>query len=217
MTAQAFDYKFLLLENYKKLNLSEDELAVILMTEHLINLGNRLITADILSLKMSLDSKKIDQILANLFTRGFIEFAKVGKHTSTSLEPLYAKLRREFEVSLTKEEANKNNQQVHDDIKCVIDCFEKEFGRSISPVESSKMSDWIMNQTFKASSIVDAIKDCSSKGKKSIRSIEKLLLTWASRDDIDSEGQTSISDNWNKNLEETIRIAKTPWLDKKDE
>ena len=36
-------------------------------------------------------------------------------------------------------------------------------------------------------------------------------------DDLEAEGKTSIDDDWTKNLEETIRIAKTPWLDEDDE
>ena len=35
----------------------------------------------------------------------------------------------------------------------------------------------------------------------------------AKREDLESEGKTPIDDDWTKNLEETIRIAKTPWLD----
>ena len=173
MTSQAFDYEYLLLENYKALNISEQELATILMMEHLINEGNRLITADLLCLKMSLNVKEIDQILANLFTRGFIEFTKKGKHTITSLEPLYKILRRNFEVSLTNEEELHSNQQVMDDVACVSQSFEKEFGRALSPIESSKIQDWIVNHVYSASKIVEAIKECSSKGKRSIRSIEK--------------------------------------------
>ena len=60
-------------------------------------------------------------------------------------------------------------------------------------------------------------KEALSKGKKSLRSVDKILLSWAERDDIEKEGHTSLNDDWDKNLEETIRIAKTPWLDQFDD
>ena len=65
--------------------------------------------------------------------------------------------------------------------------------------------------------IIDALKEAINQGKKSIKSVDKILLTWAKREDLEKEGKTSIDDDWTKNLEETIRIAKTPWLDEDDE
>ena len=60
---------------------------------------------------------------------------------------------------------------------------------------------------------INALKEALSQGKKSLRSVDKILLSWAKREDLESEGKTPIDDDWTKNLEETIRIAKTPWLD----
>ena len=57
MISEAIDFRFLLLENYKKLRISENELAIIFMIDHLVSQGNPFITADLLSLKMSLDIK----------------------------------------------------------------------------------------------------------------------------------------------------------------
>ena len=65
--------------------------------------------------------------------------------------------------------------------------------------------------------IINALKEAISQGKKSIKSVDKILLTWAKREELEAEGKTSINDDWTNNLEETIRIAKTPWLDEDDE
>ena len=40
MISEAIDFRFLLLESYKKLQIREDELAVIFMIDHLIGQGN---------------------------------------------------------------------------------------------------------------------------------------------------------------------------------
>ena len=65
--------------------------------------------------------------------------------------------------------------------------------------------------------IINALKEALSKGKKSLRSVDKILLAWSEREDVEKEGHTTLNSDWDKNLEETIRIAKTPWLDSIDD
>ena len=65
--------------------------------------------------------------------------------------------------------------------------------------------------------IINALKEALGQGKKSLRSVDKILLSWAKREELETEGKTAIDDEWSKNLEETIRIAKTPWLDDDDD
>ena len=43
--------EYVLLENYKKLGITETELAVIFMIQHLLKQGNTLITQELLALK----------------------------------------------------------------------------------------------------------------------------------------------------------------------
>ena len=54
---EALDFRYLLLEYYKKLRLSENEVMVILMIDHLLEQKNTLITPDLLSLKMNIVAK----------------------------------------------------------------------------------------------------------------------------------------------------------------
>ena len=65
--------------------------------------------------------------------------------------------------------------------------------------------------------IINALREALSQGKRSIKSVDKILLSWAKREELENEGKTAIQDDWTNNLEETIRIAKTPWLDDDDE
>ena len=65
--------------------------------------------------------------------------------------------------------------------------------------------------------IINALKESLANGKKSLRNVDKILLTWSTREDREIEGVTSITNDWDKDLQETIRIAKTPWVDKDDD
>ena len=214
MISEAIDFRFLLLENYKKLKISENQLAIIFMIDHLVSQGNPFVTADLLSLKMSLDIKEIDSLLADLLTRGFLEYATMNGKTVTTLNPLKEKLYSEFQISITKEAETKKKKD--DVLSNIYQSFENALGRSLQPMEIATIREWV-DLGYSDETIINALKEALSQGKKSLRSVDKILLSWAKREDLETEGKTSIDDDWTKNLEETIRIAKTPWLDDDDE
>lgn len=216
MISEAVDFRFLLLENYKKLRINENELAIIFMIDHLVSQGNPFITADLLSLKMTLDIKEIDALIANLLTRGFMEYVTLNGRTVTSLNPLKERLYREFEISVSKEAEAKGNAKIKEELNNIYGTFEQELGRSLSPLEISRIREWVA-LGYSDETIINALKEALSQGKKSLRSVDKILLSWAKREELETEGKTAIDDEWSKNLEETIRIAKTPWLDDDDD
>ena len=214
MISEAVDFRFLLLENYKKLKISENELAVIFMIDHLVTQGNPFITADLLSLKMSLDVKEIDTIIADLLTRGFMEYATLNGRTVTSLSPLKEKLFSNFAISVSKEAENKKAKE--EMLSNIYQSFEAELGRTLQPMEISTIREWV-DLGYSDEIIINALKEALAQGKKSIKSVDKVLLSWAKREELETEGKTTIKNDWNEDLEETIRIAKTPWLDDDDE
>ncbi len=213
MITEAIDFRYLLIENYRKLKLNENEVATIFVIDHLISQGNPFVTADLLSLKMTLDIKEIDKILAKLITKGMFEYKTIGKNTVATLEPLKQKLYREFQLFLSKEEEEKSSTRIKEELENVYTNYEKLLGRSLSPVEVAKIHEWI-SFGYSDKTIIDALKEALSKGKKTLRSVDKILLSWSQRDDLQSEGHTPLSEEWDKNLEETIRIAKIPWINK---
>ena len=214
MISEAVDFRFLLLENYKKLKISENELAVIFMIDHLVTQGNPFITADLLSLKMSLDVKEIDALIADLLTRGFMEYASLNGRTVTSLSPLKEKLFSNFALSVSKEAENKKAKE--EMLSNIYQSFESELGRTLQPMEISTIREWV-DLGYSDEIIINALKEALSQGKRSIKSVDKVLLSWAKREELEVEGKTTIKNNWNEDLEETIRIAKTPWLDDDDD
>ena len=211
MITEAIDFRYLLLENYRKLKLNENELATIFMIDHLISQGNPFVTADLLSLKMTIGVREIDEILAKLITKGMFEYKTIGKNTVATLEPLKQKLYREFQLFLSKEEEEQKSTRIKEELENVYTTFEELLGRPLSPVEASKIHEWI-SYGYTDKTIIDALKEALGKGKKSLRSVDKILLAWSQRDDLQSEGHTPLSEEWDKNLEETIRIAKIPWI-----
>ena len=207
----AIDYRYLLIEYYKKLRLSENELCVLLMIDQLLQQKNTLITPDLLSLKMNLDVREIDKIFVALIERGLLIFDN-GKKIKVSLKPLQKKLLETFQREMDMDSENNSNKEKAEAIESVKKAFEKEFKSNLSPLENSLIDDWI-SHGFTPEQIINAMKECLSKGKKTFRSIDKLLMQWQMRDDIEKTGATAVSDKWDKNIEETLKIAKANWID----
>ncbi len=208
---EALDFRYLLLEYYKKLHINENDLAVILMIDHLLEQKNTLITPDLLSIRMNLKSEEIDKILVSLMDRDFLVY-DFSKKIKVSLKPLKNKLYKEFQVELAFEQENTSNAQKAAYLKNIYDVFEKELGRTLSPLEFSLIGEWV-EQGYTDETIINALKEALSKGKKTLKSVDKILLQWQARDEIEKNGYTSISDNWDKNMEETLKIIKTKWVD----
>lgn len=212
---KAINFDYLLIEHYKDLNINESELAVILVVDHLLKQHNDIITAEDLSFKMNLDSKKIDEILSNLVTKNIVDLVFDKKGAKLSLQPLKNKLFQQLKLDIYKEE-ERQKEDIQEMAQNVYALFEKELKRTLSPLEVSRIQEWFA--TNNDEDVSNAIKDLKVSGKKvSIRAVDKILLAKAKANEINQEGVTALNENWNKNLEETIKIAKTKWLDDDDE
>lgn len=211
MQMEALDFRYLLLEYYRKLKLNENELAVVLMIDHLLGQKNTLITPDLLSMKMSLSSKELDKIFVDLIERGYLLF-DTGKNIKVSLKPLKKKLYDVFEKALEKERETKMSEQKSKALQNIYQVFEKELSRPLSPLEISLIGEWV-DYGFSDETIIEAFRQALSKGKKTLKSVDKILLQWQARDDIEKTSRTTIKNNWEDDIEKTMEIIKAKWID----
>ena len=143
MVGEALDFRYLLIENYKKLKLTEVELATLFIIDHFIEQGNPMITADLLSLKMTMPVKEIDKVLANLLRKKMIDYIEDNKKVVTTLEPLKKLLYREFEISLNNENLLRKKEKYEEDINNIYKKFQDYLGRNLSPIEFSRIKEWL--------------------------------------------------------------------------
>jgi DNA replication protein len=191
---QAVDFRYILLDDYKKLGISEEELSVIMMVDHLLRRGNDLVTADLLSLKMNYKTAAIDAILVSLVKKGLLE----------------------YEVSADKKDrANLLSAERAETLNRLYAYFEKRMNRTLSPIELDTISSWL-DDNYGETAIKDALEDALSAGKRTMKSIDKILRSGRAREDVAKEGYTAVNDKWSKDIEKTIEIAKTKWVDDDD-
>ena len=160
----------LLLCTYKKLNIDEKALVVLIyiMNDKTLKFNPKQISSD-----LSLSMPEVLSIVDTLSTNGLIaiELKKIGdiREEFINLDNLYTKLAYFVvnEESEAKEEKSSN----------IYDNFEQEFGRPLSPIEYELINGWL-DAEFKEEVIILALKEAVFNGVTNLRYIDKILYEW---------------------------------------
>ena len=203
----AIDWRMILVDNYKKLGLNENELSIILVTYSLIQKGVDFITPDLIALKMTLDFNEIDNCFTNLIKRNILTLEGKDK-IHISIEPLKKKLIEIFYEEMKKENFEPFAKEQND----IFVLFETELGRALSQFEVNTIQEWF-EQGNSAATIKEALNVATLAKVKTIRYIDKVLLEWKRREEFSKNGISPLSEKWRKNLEETMEIAKINWME----
>ena len=163
----------LLIKHYKQLGLSSDELIflgyllnitgdIILNIEHMAN-ELELDTKEILNLVQTLKEKDIINVLVNKNDKKVINEYII-------LSPFYDKLANVFMDYI-------NNHKSDKDHSYIFETFEKEFGRSLSPMEYEIINAWI-ESNIAPELIIEALKEATFNGVANLRYIDKIIYEW---------------------------------------
>ena len=206
--AKQIHWQNLLVANYKSLNLTEEEVMIILVSSYCLEQGEKLITPELLSLKMNIEYKKLSSLLTGLVNKSLILFEEEKGKLITSLKGIMHLLIDDFLKSEDEDvkKENKNN---------LYNIFENEFARTLTYTEIETIKSWL-DMGFSESQIILALKEAVSEKAKNMRYIDKILLNWKQQEERDKEGYTTISKDWRKNMEESIKIANFDSTNKND-
>ncbi len=90
--------------------------------------------------------------------------------------------------------------------------FEKEFGRTLSPIEYEMINNWI-SSGFSEETIKSALKEAILNGARSMRYIDKILISW--KENGYKKTKNTNSDNVDDNT--SINLFEYDWLDDNEE
>ena len=161
----------ILLYKYKILNLTESELIILI---YIINCDNLNFDPKKISNDLNFSLPEVLELIDSLSTKDFIkiELKKVDKirEEFINLDNFYNKLAyliiNDEEISTTTKEPSN-----------VFDIFEKELGRTLSPMEYEIINGWI-DVPFKEELIIAALKEATYNGVSNLRYIDKILYEW---------------------------------------
>lgn len=192
----------ILLNNYKKMNITEEELIVIML---IMNYGVQIeYNPDIFVHELNMDKFRAMEIMGNLIDKNILslEMIKSGRKTEEyiSLSLLYEKLFNII-IDCKEEKVNIDNS--------IFTVFEEELGRLLSPMEIEQIKEWIT--TYKNEELIKmALKEAVLNGANGLRYIDKILSDWNKKGYKNKEDVLRDKENFRK--KKSVKVFDTDWL-----
>jgi len=163
---QLIDLEGLFLLSYKKLKLNELQAVIVLITLHLENNKDVLITPKKISDYMSVNEKEVDKNIIILINCQILAI----EGNSLTTKPLFLALRKVLsEPNFVEKSEDKVN---------LVKMFEREFNRALTPIEIDTLKEWKQCQ-YTDQMIIKALKEATLSNVHNMRYIEKILVDWA--------------------------------------
>lgn len=183
----------LLLTNYKKLKITEKELIILIYLINIIEFDPEQMSKD-----LNMKIPEVLELIDKLTKKDLIKIeTKAGTiyEEHINLDELYNKLA--LIIINEKEEITIN----------IYDKFEKEFARTLSPMEYEIIGAWLDNN-YKEEIIEEALKEAIYNGVTNLKYIDKILSEWQKK------GIKEKSDIKTKNVkkEQKKEVFEYDWL-----
>jgi len=193
----------ILFNNYRKLNITEEELVIVML---IITLGNKIqYNPDIFVEELNIDRHKVMTIISNLISKNILslEMVKNGRKMEEyiSLSLLYDKL-----LNIVKDVSD-GDVKIDNNIFSV---FENELGRLLSPMEVDQIRDWgvnIKNEEL----IIAALREAVLNGVSNFRYIDAILNDWIKKGYRTKDDIIKDRSNYRKK-KNNIEVFDTDWL-----
>ena len=194
-----------LLTNYSKLNITAEELIILI---YLMDKGNNMIYDINLFVKeLNLTKRKVIELINNLVEKNILNIT-INKNSDNvseeylNLDMLYRKITN---IILDKELPSSTNNED------LFTIFEKEFGRTISPTEYEKINSWL-NEDIDKALIVEALKEAVYNSTTSLRYIETILYSWKKKGIKTKEDVNKERIRYKKSKNEVIEVPDFDWV-----
>lgn len=191
-----------LLCNYKKLNISDIELIVLI---YLINCD--ILTYNPKQISQDLDMKINDvlELINNIVEKGIIsiDIVKINNISSevVNLNLLYERLAFLIMDNKPKEEKNNN----------LFEMFENELGRGLTPMEFEIINGWL-DIEYSEEIITCALKEATYNGISNFRYIDRILYEWHKKGIKTQEDVEKSKKEFKKAKSSNVELFDYDWL-----
>lgn len=162
----------ILFQNYKKLNITEEELIILIC---LINEGEKVVyNPSLFTEQLGLDKYKAMQLVNDLSEKNIIAIKLENNQSGKKeeyiyLDPVYNKLFNLLLDNTKKEEDPINNN--------IFSLFEQELGRTISPMEVEIIKEWL-HDGITEELIKEALKESIYNNVRNLKYVDRILFSW---------------------------------------
>lgn len=164
---------------YKKLNITDEEMILLLQLQSYISNGIDFPPHTELAARMEIPEHQIMYCLQGLLRKGLIHIKQEVNQNQVLFEkinlmPLWMKLMDcEQNISIQKEEKNEQLEEGK-----LFQMFEQEFGRLLSPIEIETITMWIDEDHHDIHLIKQALKEAVLNEKMNLKYIDRILFEW---------------------------------------
>lgn len=191
----------LLLENYQTLKISEKQVLILIV---LLNEKESIYNPGKISTVLKMPLNRVLDMINDLMNKDIlkIEVRKVGRirEEHIVLDPLYKKLA----FFMVQEEEVKEKKDIYS-------VFEKEFGRTLSPMEYEIITGWI-DKNYKEELILLALKEAVFNHVSSLSYVERILQGWKQKGIQNKEDVEKEKMRFMKKKEEPKKVFSYDWL-----
>lgn len=201
---KSFDVPYLLFTNYSKIGLTDEELILLI---YIIN-SDFLFDCSTISSLLGKDNKTLLKVINSLIDKDLIslEVRKKGtvREEYFNLDGLYKKL--SFLIINETDDSKKET---------IYDRFEKEFGRTLSPMEYEIINGW--QEQHSDELIFLALKEAVYNGVFNLRWIDKVLYEWSKKGYKTKKDIETAASNYRKNKDNVKEVFDYDWLNDQNE
>lgn len=164
-----------LLQHYTALNLSTEEVVFLLHIKAQLDHGSAEPDMSRIATYMNVSRERIFQLVQSLTNKKLLSLQSQKSGDTVlmrySLEPFYEKMAIIFDQSQPQAAPQPT-------ARTVIDSFEKELGRALTPMELQTIGDWIEKDHYVPEIILRALKEAVLSQNYSLRYMDTILLSW---------------------------------------
>lgn len=169
----------LLLKHYRDIDLSNDELVLILQLKSYMDRGDYFPNMELIARNMHLSEENVFKALHQLTQKNVLAIEttvdeKGITQDAYSLDFLWEKLVIFLkQTQFTEEKSIQENQS-----KNLYQIFEEEFGRPLSPIEMETLVMWVEEDNYSPELIKMALKEAVLSQVYNFKYIDRILLNW---------------------------------------
>ena len=199
----------LLFNNYSKLNITEEELIILI---YLLNIDTKIIyNPKLISEELNQDKFKIMQVLNSLNEKNIISIKTEKNDLNKKEEYIYLDLlyNKLFNIII-----DKNEEEKEVDTKDIFSLFESELGRTLSAMECEIIKGWL-NDNIEEVLLKEALKEAVDNDAKSLKYIDRILYTWKQKGIKTKEDIIKDKRNF-RNSKKAKEVFDYNWLEEED-
>ena len=195
-----------LFQNYKNLNLTPEEFLVLI---YILNIGDKIpYNPELFATGLSLNKLTVMELINNLSEKNVLNIKIEKNKNNRQEEYIYTDILYDKLLKLIQNQ----DQVLNPDTTDIIDIFEKEFGRLLSPMELEKIKSWI-NDNLPKELIVEALKEATYNGVHRMSYIDKILFDWQSKGLKTKEDVKKDRNSYKQSKTKEIEVYDYNWLE----